>query len=51
VTLDHGSEFIGQDFCDMCKNDYGIKKKVISIHNLCRRMQSLSARIKLWEFN
>jgi hypothetical protein len=34
VTLDHGSEFIGQDFCDMCKNDYGIKKKVISMHDL-----------------
>jgi hypothetical protein len=34
VTLDCGSEFIGQDFHDMCKNDYGIKRKVISMHNL-----------------
>jgi hypothetical protein len=32
--LDRGSEFIGQDFCDMCINDYGIKRKVISIRNL-----------------
>jgi hypothetical protein len=30
ITLDHGSEFIGQDFCDICVNDYGIKRKVIS---------------------
>jgi hypothetical protein len=29
VTLDHGSEFIGQDFHDICSNDYGIKRKVI----------------------
>jgi hypothetical protein len=25
ITLDHGSKFIGQDFHDMCVNDYGIK--------------------------
>jgi hypothetical protein len=30
ITLDRNSEFIGQDFCDMCVNDYGIKRKVIS---------------------
>ena len=30
ITLDRGSEFIGQDFCDMCINDYGIKRKIIS---------------------
>jgi hypothetical protein len=29
ITLDHGSKFIGQDFHDMCINDYGIKRKVI----------------------
>jgi hypothetical protein len=34
VTLDHGSKFIGQDFCDMCINDYRIKRKVISTQNL-----------------
>jgi hypothetical protein len=33
ITLDCGSEFIGQDFCDMCVNDYGIKRKVISTRN------------------
>jgi hypothetical protein len=33
ITLDCGSEFIGQDFCDMCVNDYGIKRKVISMQN------------------
>jgi hypothetical protein len=27
ITLDQGSEFIGQDFRDMCVNDYGIKQK------------------------
>ena len=34
ITLDQGSEFIGQDFCDMCINDYGIKRKIISMENL-----------------
>ena len=33
ITLDRGSEFIGQDFCDMCKNDYRIKRKIISMQN------------------
>jgi transposase InsO family protein len=33
ITLDCGSEFIGQDFRDMCVNDYGIKRKVISTRN------------------
>jgi hypothetical protein len=33
ITLDHGSKFIGQDFCDMCVNDYGIKRKVILMQN------------------
>ena len=33
ITLDQGSEFIGQDFCDMCENDYGIKRKIISMGN------------------
>ena len=31
ITLDRGSEFIGQDFHDMCKNDYRIKRKIISM--------------------
>jgi hypothetical protein len=26
ITLDHGSKFIGQDFRDMCVNDYRIKR-------------------------
>jgi hypothetical protein len=30
VTLDHSSEFIGQDIHDMCINDYRIKREVIS---------------------
>ena len=34
ITLDHGSEFIGQDFHDMHVNDYGITRKVISMQNL-----------------
>jgi hypothetical protein len=34
ITLDCSSKFIGQDFCDMCVNDYGIKRKVISTQNL-----------------
>ena len=33
ITLDGGSEFIGQDFRDMCINDYGIKRKIISMQN------------------
>ena len=33
ITLDRGSEFIGQEFREMCENDYGIKRKVISTRN------------------
>ena len=33
VTIDRGSEFIGQDFRDMLVEDYGIKRKVISTRN------------------
>jgi hypothetical protein len=33
ITLDRGSKFIGQDFRDMCVNDYKIKRKVISMQN------------------
>ena len=33
VTFDRGSEFIGQDFQDMIKNDYGVKPKPISVRN------------------
>ena len=33
ITLDQGSEFIGQDFRDMCVDDYGIKRKMISMQN------------------
>ena len=33
ITLDRGSEFIGQDFRDMVTNDYGIKRKIISTRN------------------
>ena len=33
ITLDQGSEFIGQDFHDMCVNDYGINRKIISTQN------------------
>ena len=33
ITLDRGSEFIGQDFRDTCINDYGIKRKIISTRN------------------
>ena len=33
ITLDQGSEFICQDFHDMCMNDYRIKRKIISTQN------------------
>ena len=33
ITLDQGSEFIGQDFCDMCIYNYSIKRKIISMQN------------------
>jgi len=33
VTFDRGSEFIGHDFQNMLKNDYGIKKKPITTRN------------------
>jgi putative transposase len=33
ITLDRGSEFIGEDFREMCENDYGIKRKVIATRN------------------
>jgi transposase InsO family protein len=33
VTFDRGSEFIGQDFQTMIKNDYGVKAKPITVRN------------------
>jgi hypothetical protein len=33
IALECGNKFIGQDFHDMCVNDYGIKRKVISTQN------------------
>ena len=33
ITFDRGSEFIGQDFRNMIKNDYGIKGKPITVRN------------------
>lgn len=33
ITLDRGSEFIGEDFRSMCEYDYGIKRKIISTRN------------------
>ena len=33
ITFDRGSEFIGHDFQDMIKNDYGIKAKPITTRN------------------
>ena len=33
VTMERGSEFIGHDFRDMIKNDYGIKAKPITTRN------------------
>ena len=33
VTFDRGSEFIGKDFRNMIKNDYGIKQKPITVRN------------------
>ena len=33
ISFDRGSEFIGQDFKEMIKNDYGIKGKPITTRN------------------
>ncbi len=33
ITFDRGSEFIGQDFQQMIKEDYGIKEKPITVRN------------------
>jgi hypothetical protein len=33
VTFDRGSEFIGQDFQKMIKEDYGVKAKPITVRN------------------
>ena len=33
VTFDRGSEFIGHDFQDMIKKDYGVKPKPITVRN------------------
>ena len=33
ITFDRGSEFIGHDFQDLIKNDYGIKDKPITTRN------------------
>ena len=55
ITLERGSEFVGQDFCDMCVNDYGIKRKIISTRNpqanaiVERRHQTLGNLIRSFE--
>ena len=33
ITFDRGSEFFGQDFQSMIKNDYEIKDKPITVRN------------------
>ena len=33
VTFDRGAEFMGQDFRDMMRNDYGIENKPITTRN------------------
>ena len=33
IIFDRGNEFMGQDFKDMIKNDYGIKAKPITVRN------------------
>ena len=33
ITIDRGSEFIGQDFQKMIKEDYGVKAKPITVRN------------------
>jgi transposase InsO family protein len=33
VTFDRGSEFMGNDFKNMIKNDYGTKQKPITVRN------------------
>src|SRR5687767_11559678 len=33
VTFDRGNEFIGKNFTQMLFNDYGIKKKLITVRN------------------
>ena len=33
ITYDQGSEFIGHEFQDMIVNDYGIKRKPITVRN------------------
>jgi transposase InsO family protein len=33
VTFDQGSEFIGHEFQDMLKNNYGIKRKPVTVRN------------------
>ena len=47
ITVDRGSEFIGQDFCNMCTHDYGIKRKVILTCNL--QANEVVECAKLWE--
>jgi hypothetical protein len=44
VTLDHSSEFIGQDFHDICVNVYGMKRKVTSTQN-----PQVHTHTKCWE--
>jgi hypothetical protein len=36
VTFDRGSKFIGQDFQNMIKEDYGVKAKPITVRNTVR---------------
>lgn len=50
VTFDRGSEFIGQDFQKMIKEDYGVKGKPITVRNpqanaICERIHQVIGNI------
>ncbi len=50
ITYDRGSEFIGQDFQKMIKEDYGIKGKPITVRNpqanaICERVHQVIGNI------
>ena len=50
ITYDRGSEFIGQDFQKIIKEDYGIKGKQITLRNpqinaICERVHQVIGNI------
>ena len=50
ITFDRGSKFLGQEFQEMIKNDYGIKPKPISVRNPWQKCNCGKGTLGNWQY-